>query len=503
MYPAKRLYRIFVLFVLIFSFIGCGTQTDDNVIYHDRIPNITPDYAGVTIPPNIAPMNFSVREDGNFFRIDVEASNGTKLSVTSRNGKVRFPEREWKELLENSRGDEIEIRVFSSKRGEKVINGFSPFHMQVVNDPVDPYLVYRMIHPGFYSWYRMKIVQRNLESFREESLIENQLLDHNCINCHSFNQNDPGKLLVHIRGSRGGTYFIDGDEIKRTELKTEDMPAGATYPSWHPSGKYVAFSSNIVRQSFHAHPDKYIDVYDLTSSLILYDVENNEILHITDHEMAEYNHTFPCWSPDGRYLYFARTKRFDEEIDAENIRNIYYDLARIPFYPESRSFGEAEIVFNASEINKSASFPKISPDGQYMIFTLHDYGTFPVWYKEADLYLLDLQSMEYARMDINSDDTESYHGWSSNGKWIVFSSKRKDGLSARPYFAYFGAPGKTGKPFVLPQKDPDLYGKMLKSFNLPEFVTGKVTAGPRDFKRAAGEVSLAAGQEYQGYAPLE
>ena len=65
-------------------------------------------------------------------------------------------------------------------------------------------------------------------------------------------------------------------------------------------------------------------------------------------------------------------------------------------------------------------------------------------------------------MSLNSDETESYHSWSSNGKWLVFSSKRGDGLTARPYFAYFGSPDNVGKPFVLPQKDPTLYKEWRK-----------------------------------------
>ena len=95
-------------------------------------------------------------------------------------------------------------------------------------------------------------------------------------------------------------------------------------------------------------------------------------------------------------------------------------------------------------------------------------------------------------MDLNSDDTESYHTWSSNGKWLVFSSKRIDGRSARPFIAYFDDWDKTGKPFVLPQKDPDHYETMLESFNIPEFVSGKIRFTPRDFELASKQESIKA-----------
>jgi dipeptidyl aminopeptidase/acylaminoacyl peptidase len=153
---------------------------------------------------------------------------------------------------------------------------------------------------------------------------------------------------------------------------------------------------------------------------------------------------------------------------------------------------ETEIVFNESEIKKSASFPRISPDGKYLVFTLADYGTFPIWHKEADLYSINLTSGLTGKMNINSNETESYHSWSSNGKWLVFSSKRQDGRSARPYFAHIDSLGNQGKEFVLPQKDPSLYSRMLESFNIPELVNGRIKVKPRDFARATRQAALKA-----------
>jgi WD40 repeat protein len=472
-----------ILFLIfeIFFLASCKTDQYKNTRETGREPVIEPDYSEVTIPWNIAPMNFIIKEDGSSFRITTTSVSGIQLSIRSSDGIVRFPERSWKKLLKDNQGGKIQIEISSENKDRSLIK-YNPFYLYIAQEPIDPYLCYRLLYPGYETYSQIKIIQRCIENFKETSLVENQLVGNNCVNCHSFNHNNPEKFLLHIRGSKGDTYFVDGKRITRTDLKTKEMTSGAVYPSWHPGRKYVAFSSNSIVQSFHSIPEKNIEVIDLASSLVLYDTEKNEISPIEEGDSVEYMETFPEWSPDGKYLYYCRAKQV---IDSTDFKNIKYNLVRKSFDEPSRSFGKAEIVFDAQAISKSVSFPRISPDGQYLVFTLHDYGNFSIWHKEADLYLINLQNGKADKMRLNSNETESYHSWSSNGKWLVFSSKRGDGLTARPYFAYFGSPDQVGKPFVLPQRDPTLYERLVKTFNKPEFVTGKINLGPRDFERAS------------------
>ena len=483
------------LFIWVMIGLGCIRNIDNDALPEGRKPLIEPDYADVTIPPNIAPMNFKIVEESESFIVTATSeATGYEIKLKSYDGVIGFPEKSWRKLTSETRNNKIVIKVYASK-GNKEFIQYNPFYMHVANDEVDPYLAYRLIHPGYYNWSNIRIMQRSIESFSEETLIDNKILDMNCINCHSFNQYDPGKFLVHIRGSGGGTYFVEDNKITRRDLKIESMPGGATYPAWHPGGRYVAFSSNQVRQAFYSHKSRLIEVFDLVSSLILYDLEKNDVVLIKDNDTTKYFQTFPSWSPDGKFLYFCRALQDPGQgsFTLADIEATKYDIVRMPFDPGSASFGETELILNASGKDKSASFPRISPDGKYLIVTLDDYGTFPIWHPEADLWLIDLESGEAIKMDINSDLNESYHSWSSNGKWIVFSSKRTDGRSTRPFFAYFDSPHKTGKPFILPQKDPDHYKMMLESFNIPEFIKGKITrAGPRSFAAAVKDISIKA-----------
>ena len=123
-------------------------------------------------------------------------------------------------------------------------------------------------------------------------------------------------------------------------------------------------------------------------------------------------------------------------------------------------FGTVDTICYVSDRGKSVSFPRISPDGRYLLFCMSDYGNFTIWHPETDLFLLDLTSGNISIPAINSNKTESYHSWSSTGRWIVFSSRRGDGLYTRLYLSYFDSLGVAHKPFILPQKKPGFYFKL-------------------------------------------
>jgi hypothetical protein len=473
----KPVIVLFSLFAMLQS--GCSVKPGDDCKYADKDALIQPDYTGITIPANIAPLNFIIKEQGTAFFVKLASKNGEPLNVSSSSGKIVFPEKKWKALLDNNKGNDLSIEVYT--RGEKgTWTKFRSAVNKISADPIDPYLYYRLLYPGYESWSQLSIECRSTETFRSHSLIRNTAADENCVNCHSFNNGHTDDFLFHMRGSHGATYFYSGGMFRKVNPKTEEISNGAVYPRWHPSGKFVAFSSNKIRQRFHSADNKKVEVSDLESSLVLYDVEKNEIMKIGMDSAGKYMDTFPEWSPDGKYLYFCRAPQIGEEFDYKEIR---YSLYRFSFDPETRTAGETELVFNADSLKKSISFPRISPDGKTLVATVADYGCFPIWHKEADLWSINLSTGKISMPDLNSDMCDSYHSWSSNGRWIVFSSKRDDGLTARPYIAWIGDDGKSGKPFILPQKDPEFYGSFLKTFNIPEFSNTDINLRPGEIRR--------------------
>ena len=98
--------------------------------------------------------------------------------------------------------------------------------------------------------------------------------------------------------------------------------------------------------------------------------------------------------------------------------------------------------------------------------------------------MMDLASGEYRSLDINSPFSESWHSWSSNSRWIVFSSKRQASPLTRCYISFVDETGKAHKAFLLPQSDPEFYDSFLKTVSVPELITGPVPVAAEDLMRA-------------------
>jgi dipeptidyl aminopeptidase/acylaminoacyl peptidase len=168
------------------------------------------------------------------------------------------------------------------------------------------------------------------------------------------------------------------------------------------------------------------------------------------------------------------------------LNRLRYSLCRIGFDPETGSFGNRiDTIIDAALQRKSVSFPRPSYDGRYLCYTLSDYGQFSIWHHEADLWLLDLTTGESRPMiAANSDDTESFHNWSTNSRWLVLSSRRDDGLYTRPYFCHVDAEGNVCKAFMLPQRNPRrFYRDRFFSFNVPDFVISPTRFDGREASR--------------------
>ncbi|MFN8206611.1 MAG: hypothetical protein U0T82_04295 [Bacteroidales bacterium] len=469
--------RILILCCLLAGTLitGCRSEIKD-FRELDRTPVIFPDYGGIVIPPNIAPLNFLIKEEGEEFEVRLSIPSGRKLIMHSHNPKFEFSQGKWHALLKEGRGSSLLVEIFVKNK----ISGWQKFKTienKISTDDIDNHLVYRLINTGYVLWNELGIWQRNLENFEETPVIENRAFEYGCLNCHSFRHNDPDYMMLHTRAIHGGTIIGRDGKLIKVDTKTANILSAGVYPSWHPDGNHIAFSVNRINQHF-ATGDIRIEVTDEVSDLMVYDINKNEISTCPSISGLS-RENLPVWSPDGKFLYFISAP------PATNLSNRIigrYDLLRIAFDTLNDSWGKVDTILSSSVTGKSITFPKVSPNGRFIMFCLSDHGYFSIHHPMADLYLMDLQTHSYRKMEINSPETDSYHSFSSKGNWFVFSSKRMDGLFTRPYFSYLDENGNASKPFVLPQKDPEFYNHFIKNYNIPELITGKIKYSPLEIR---------------------
>ena len=441
---------------------------------------IYPDYKGVTVPVNIAPLNFRVRGVEKM-KAEFNAEGGEALVVVSDGTLLSIPEKKWSALLDNAKGKKIDVTVsiWSTSHPEGI--EFPTFPIYISADSIDPYISYRLIEPGYEGWKRMGIYQRNLSNFEEKAIADNYANNDGCINCHSYSNYSPETMMFHARGNGGGTVIYKDGELTKINLTEKGPKKQAVYPRWHPEGRYIAFSSNDTHQTFYGPNGNPLEVYDISSDLIIYDTEKDSV--IADPRFLEGKRweTFPEWSPDGKWLYFSSADSCNMPADRDKLR---YDILRVGFDAGKGAFTEhIDTVVHAAVKGGSASYARISPDGKYLLYTLAEHGTFPVWHESADLRIVSLEDGSELNTDIlNSKQSESYHSWSSSGRWILFASRRLDNRFTRLFIAHIDADGKLGKPFLLPQEDPERNVLRMKSYNIPEFMKGEVNFPKEELK---------------------
>ena len=467
------------------ALVACGNKIPKTFSESKELPPIYPDYTNVTVPINIAPLTFEA--DGKADGIVARLTAG-EAELVCGGTKVQPDEDDWRRLTEYAKGKAIKVEVYIQANDQWT--RFKPFNIHVSPDSINPYISYRLIAPSYVIYKDLTISQRCIENYDESVVYDNMLCtepaEGQCINCHNYQQYNPNRLQFHARQHQGGTVIAYDGKVRKINMGNDSILSAGVYPTWHPWLPLIVYSTNRTVQTFHiTDPDK-IEVYDTESDLIAYDVERNEVTNI-ENDPLEFE-CFPFWAPDGKTLYYCSAHfEYQDTIDhgIELIRRfseVKYNLYKKSFDPQTLQFGPRELVFDAAAMDKSATLPRISPDGRFLMFTLGKYGVFHIWHHDADLWMMDLTTGQVRNMkEINSPDVESYHSWSSNGCWVVFSSRRYDSNYTRPFFAHIDKNGHASKPFELPCADPDYHRQFLRSYNVPEFMQGPVTIRPQDF----------------------
>ena len=469
----------------LFTFVPCSllliacSDKPNEVTKVDQQPIIYPDYIGVTIPSDIAPLNFNFADE-SIDGIDVIAK-GSKGGEIHANGEwADFNIDDWHALTTQNKGGKLTFTVCTKKEGRWT--QYQDFDIFVSNAPLDEWgLTYRLIKPGYENGGDIGMYQRDLSTFDEYAMVTETLVPGYCMNCHTANRTKPDRVTLQVRGEGGGTMLLKDGQQDWLDTKTPETKAAGSYSYWHPDGDYCAMSANSVHQAFFTGKGQRIEVFHTFSDVEVLDTRTNQIL-LTPLLRTEDLEIFPAFSHDGKWIYYSTSKPCNVPYEYEKVQ---CSLCRIAFDARSGQFGEhADTLLNGPNTGKSYTLVRPSYDGRWLLYTVSSRGNFPVCQNDADLWLMNLETGKCRELkELNSQWTESFHNWSDNSRWIVYSSKKEDGMYAQLFLASIDAQGKATKPFLLPQRNPrEFYREMMHSYNVPDFTKARVQLDGHEFR---------------------
>ncbi|HZK60908.1 MAG TPA: hypothetical protein VFC41_02450, partial [Anaerovoracaceae bacterium] len=181
-----------ILSILVALFLMSCSKPENVKLIH-VLPPIYPDYIDVTIPVNVAPLNFLMRNKPDKMVVSIKGDNDS-ITVYGMQ-KIEIPLIKWKTLLASEQGKSLSISVTAFLNGQWI--KYESFFWHVKSDSINPFLSYRLIEPGYEVWNKIQLVERNLTSFDERVIADNNLTDGSCMNCHIYGNQNAALSMFH------------------------------------------------------------------------------------------------------------------------------------------------------------------------------------------------------------------------------------------------------------------------------------------------------------------
>jgi tetratricopeptide (TPR) repeat protein len=450
---------------------------------------------GTLFPPEIVAPTFVWKDDtagAERWHVVVRDDAGSDLLRESVDvPRWRPSEERWRRIKEQSAERDVEVLVAGAGEARRAtILSSARVRIRTSQDPVGDSLFYREVPLPFLkavqdpSRIRWRYGSIDMEA-GPPIVLENLPV---CGNCHSFADDGSVLGLDVDYGNDKGAYAVmpvakqmildDAKIITWADYKREDGELTFGLLSRvSPTGRYV-ISTVKDRSVFVAMPDLMISqlFFPIKGILVVYDRETETYAPLPGADDPAYVQSNAVWSPDGEHIVFARTKahrttRFDQKnnalVDLTDVPEFTrdnepfrYDLYRVPF--NGGKGGTPEPLEGASNNGMSNYFPKYSPDGKWIVFCKAD--NYMLLRPDSDLYIIPAAGGEARRLRYNTARMNSWHSWSSNSRWLVFSSK-VNGPYTQLFLTHIDDDGNDTPPVLLERfTSPD------RAANIPEFV---------------------------------
>jgi Flp pilus assembly protein TadD len=414
---------------------------------------------------------------------------GELLRFPTTNPSWRPSETDWAQIKQRSVERDAEVAIVGIGEDAKAKSS-ARVRIRTSTDPVGDSIFYREVPLPFITAVQdPSRIRWRFGAIDSESAPPIVLEDLPvCGNCHSFSDDGSVLGLDVDYGNDKGAYAIlpvsqqmvlnDEKIITWNDFRKKDGEATfGLLSKVSPNGRYV-ISTVKDRAVFVATPDIWFSqlFFPIKGILVVYDTETGTFKPLPGADDPEYVQSNPTWSPDGKSVVFARTKAYRKDVLAKatsvllsekdvpefvnDKQSFKFDLYRVPFN-EGRG-GKAEPIEGASHNGKSNYFAKFSPDGKWIIFCKAE--NYMLLMPDSELFIIPAEGGEARRLRANTPRMNSWHSWSSNGRWLVFSSKANTAYT-QLFLTHIDENGESTPPVVL-----ERFTGADRAANIPEFV---------------------------------
>lgn len=455
---------------------------------------VTYPYDGAVFPPEIAAPVFSWQDSASgvfSWLVTFAFENGRGPIYARVDAPMYEPAKPiWETVKRHSVDRPVQMRVIGmgGAGGQEVISqGAVNFTTSL--DPVGASVFYRQVPLPFSadSLRRMRWRLGDIASYDPPPVVMKNIPV--CASCHVFSADGKKFSMEMNYGNDGGAQFIAPVQ-RQVRLTRDDFMSWNDYPrpgvlpksrglfgKMSPSGKYIVASVNEISLALITNEPGFSQVFFPTYGILAwYSAAEGGIRSLPGADDFEYVHANPNWSPDDSYIVFARAPKKNEVheditrvaprvVDAgihalNNRYNIQFDLYRIPF--KHGRGGVAEPVRGAAGNRMSNYFPRVSPDGKWIVFTQSRTGI--MLQPDSRLFIVAAEGGRAREMTCNRELFNSWHSWSPNSRWLLFSSKVNTPFT-EIFVTHVDENGNDSPPVLLQR-----FSDSQLAANVPEFV---------------------------------